>query len=182
MSHEEQTDTVYGVIARFGDTDSLLAAAHKVREAGYTKTDAFTPMPVHGVFEALGGKRTILAWMVFCGGLFGCLAGFFMQYAINVHVYPLNVGGRPFNSWPSFIPVTFECTILGAALTSVFGMFGLNKLPMPYHPIFNHDNFDRASQDKFFLIVEAADEKFDEQEVNSFLQSLNAENVESVAN
>lgn len=180
MSHHEEKNPVHGVMAKFSNSDVLIAAAEKVRDEGYTATDAYSPVPVHGLFEAIGGKRSLLPYMVLAGGLIGGFSGFAMQTWINVEAYPLNVGGRPFFSWPSFIPVTFECTILGAALTAVFGMFGLNKLPEPFHPVFNASDFHEATNDKYFLIIEASDEKFDEGEVTRLLEGLNPDKVETV--
>jgi hypothetical protein len=175
--HHDNEPTIFGVAAQFGEADQLLAAAEKARSAGYAEMDAYSPIPVHGVYEAMGNRRSILLWIVLCAGITGGLCGFGLQYWISVIEYPMNVGGRPHFSWVSFIPVIFECTILFSALTAVFGMFTMNGLPMPYHPIFNAENFELASRDKFFLCIEATDPKFDEQEVSGFMNTLNAENV-----
>ena len=181
MAHAADNQ-IFGVIAQFDNTDDLIAAAHAAREAGYKEMDAYTPMPVHGVYEAMGYKRSILAWLVFCAGLTGFCTGLGLQYWVSVMEYPVIVGGRPFFSWPSFIPVCFELTILFSALTAVFGMFTLNGLPRPHHPIFEAENFERATVDRFFLCVEATDRKFDEAGVTSFFQSLpgQPENVSTV--
>ncbi|NKB25745.1 MAG: DUF3341 domain-containing protein [Kiritimatiellae bacterium] len=171
---------IYGLVAEFNDSDLLIKAAEQTQEAGYTKTDAYTPFPVHGLTEALGIKRTILPWIVLTGGILGCLGGFYLQYWVSVEAYPLNVGGRPFNSWPSFIPVTFECTILGAALSAIIGMLSLNGLPQPYHSIFNTPNFERASNDGFFLCIEEQDPKFDKKQTRRLLEDLGAVSVSEV--
>ena len=173
-------DRIYGLLAEFPTPEAVRSAAERVHEAGYTKTDAYTPFPVHGLAEAVGEPRTRLPLIVLLGGLFGACGGFFMQYFASVIHYPMNIGGRPLNSWPSFVPITFECAILAAVFSAVFGMLALNKLPMPYHPVFNVPEFERASQDKFFLIIKANDPKFDEDEVRRFLESCEAEGVYTV--
>ncbi len=170
----------YGVVAEFAHADEVLAAAHKAREAGYTVMDAYSPVPVHGLDEALGRKRSILAWLVFAGGMTGTLTGFGMQYWMAHINYPWNVGGRPTVSWPAFIPVTFELTILFAALTCVIGMFALNGLPRPHHPIFNTPNFDRSAIDHYFLCIEAKDPQFEEDKVTAFLQECGPEAVNTI--
>jgi len=179
MSHVPESKT-YGVVAEFADADDVLAAAHKAHEAGYTVMEAYSPVPVHGLDEALGRKRSILPWLVFGGGLTGCAGGFFMQVWMAHINYPWNVGGRPTLSWPAFIPVTFELTILLAAFTAVIGMFALNGLPRPHHPIFNTPNFDRSTLDRYFLCIEAADPKFEEDEATRFLQDLGPEAVNTI--
>ncbi|WFB37009.1 DUF3341 domain-containing protein [Kiritimatiellota bacterium B12222] len=170
----------YGVVAEFADADTVLKAALKASEAGYTVMEAYSPVPVHGLDEALGRKRSILPWMVFAGGTFGCLGGLGMQYWMAVVNYPWNVGGRPTFSWPAFIPVTFELTILCSALTAVIGMFALNGLPRPHHPIFNTPNFDRSTLDHYFLCIEAKDPKFDESGVTAFLNEFSPEAVNTI--
>jgi hypothetical protein len=151
----------YGLVAEFESAQALVAAAAKARDAGYKKMDAYSPFPIEGLMDALGHKANILPLLVLMGGVLGGLGGYFLQYYTSVYYYPLNVGGRPFHSWPMFIPVTFECTILGAALTAVFGMLGLNGLPEPYHPLFHVERFALASRDRFFLAIRAADAKFE---------------------
>ncbi|MDA1044557.1 MAG: DUF3341 domain-containing protein [Verrucomicrobia bacterium] len=173
-------NSIYGLLAEFSTPEAVTEAAQRVNAAGYTKTDAYTPFPVHGLAEAVGEPRTRLPLIVLLGGIFGGLGGFFMQYFASVIHYPMNIGGRPMNSWPSFVPITFECTILAAVFSAVFGMLALNKLPMPYHPVFNVPEFSRASQDKFFLIIKANDPKFNEDEVRRFLESCKAEGVYKV--
>lgn len=177
-----ETPTLYGVLGEFSDADHLLEAAHKVREAGYVRTDAYAPMPIHGLAEALGAKRTKLPYLVLLGGILGGLGGFGLCYYCSVIAYPMNIGGRPVNTWPAFIPVTFETTILGAAITAVLGMLALNGLPMPYHPLFNVPEFTQASQNRFFLCIESADKKFDEAAAGEFLRSIGATYVTSVEN
>jgi len=180
VSHEEPTEILYGLVAEFDDSDTLLKAAATVRDAGYTVTDAHVPFPIHGLSEALGIKRTILPWIVLICGLLGCLGGFMLQHWISVDSYPLNVGGRPLNSWPSFIPVTFECTILLAGLSTLFGMLGLNGLPRPHHPVFNTPNFERATANGYFLCIEAVDPKFNATETRALMDSLDAVAVSEV--
>lgn len=188
MHHDEEKPAVFGVIAQFGESDDLIVAARKARAAGYSKMDGHSPIPVHGLYEALGYKRSILAWLVGIGAITGFSAAVVLQVfasavdggAFGIEGYPLMVGGRPFISWPSFIPICFELTILFSAFAAVFGMFGLNGLPMPYHPVFNAEGFDRATLDKFFLCIESDDPHFDEAEVTAFLQTLSPENVAPV--
>jgi hypothetical protein len=142
--------------------------------------DAYAPFPIEELAEALGAHHSRLPLMVLIGGIFGCFAGFGLQYWVNVVEYPLNVAGRPFNSWPMFIPVTFEMTILFAALTAVFGMFALCGLPTPYHPVFNNPRFSAASKDRYFLCIEAEDGEFDRDETRNFLASLGPTEVTEV--
>jgi hypothetical protein len=159
-------------MAEFDSSEDLLEAARRTYEEGYRKMDAYTPYPIEGLAEAIGFHRSRIPALVLAGGIIGGLAGFSLQYWINVISYPLNVGGRPLNSWPSFIPVTFELTILCAAFAAVFGMLTLNRLPMLYHPVFNAPRFELASRDHFFLCIEAEDPRFDRQRTRSFLESL----------
>jgi hypothetical protein len=177
-AHEEVEVGVYGLMAEFLHPEELLAAARKASEAGYKKVDAYSPFPVHGVDEALGA-RTILPWLIFGGGLSGGLGGFAMQVVANYH-YKINIAGKPLVSWPSFIPITFELTVLLASATAVFGMLFLNGLPRPYNPVFNVPDFDRASQDRFFLCIEASDPKYDPDQTSRFLEGLEPKSITEV--
>ena len=161
-------------------TETLAEAGMVPREAGYKHVEAYTPFPVEGLSEAVGFKWTAVPLLTLMGGVGGGLTGFGLQYWVAAIAYPLNIGGRPFNSWPAFIPVTFELTVLGASIFAVFGMLALNKLPQPYHPVFNVERFSQASTDKFFLCIEARDPKFDLAETSRFLQSLHAQHVNEV--
>ncbi|MDX1584925.1 MAG: DUF3341 domain-containing protein [Thermoanaerobaculia bacterium] len=180
MKREGTQNQLYGVMAQFEDVDSLLKAARKLRDAGYTRTDAYTPYPVHGLDDELRVRKTILPAIVLGGGIVGGLTGFGMQYFAWVIHYPMNIGGKPLNSWPAFIPITFEVTVLFAALAAVVGMLALNGLPQPYHPVFNAKDFERASEDRFFLCIESVDPKFDPDEARRFLSSAGAVEVTDV--
>ena len=170
---------IYGYLAEFEEPAALLAAAKKVKAEGYEVVEAYSPLPLHGLAEILGWRNHLPA-VVFAGGIVGALCGFGLQYWISVVDYPLNVGGKPFNSWPAFIVPTFECTILAAALSAVLGMFFLNGLPHPYHPVFNVPRFALASRDRYFLVIEARDPKFDAQATRQFLFDLHASEVSEV--
>ena len=172
---------IYGLLAEFTDPEALLEAVRRARAAGYRKMDAFTPFPVEHLAEELGFHHTALPLIVLIGGLIGCGGGFLLQYWISAVDYPLNIGGRPLNSWPSFIPVTFELTILCAALFAVLGMLGLNGLPMPYHSLFNSPRFALASRNRFFLCIEASDKQFNREATAKFLSALKPEGVSEVA-
>jgi hypothetical protein len=171
---------IYGVMAEFSDPDELLGAAQAAYEAGYRKMDAFSPFPIHGLSEAIGFHHTRLPIIIFIGGLLGGVGGFYLQYWISVINYPLNIGGRPYNSWPAFIPATFELTILCAAFAAVFGMLALNGLPMPYHPVFNVRRFSLATRSSFFLCIESTDPQFDLAGTRQFLETLNPREVSDV--
>jgi len=172
---------IYGVMGEFSTPEELIHAVEKVREAGYRRMDAYAPFPVEGLSEALGLKHNMVPAICLIGGLTGGLGGFFFQYWVNVFAYPLNIGGRPFNSWPAFIPVTFELTILGAALSAVFGMLALNRLPQPHHPVFNVHRFTHASADRFFLCIESRDPKFHLADTSRILQQVHAHHVTEVS-
>ena len=176
----ERRSQLFGVMGEFSTPESLLAATKKAREAGYKHVEAYTPFPVEGLSEAVGFKWTAVPLLTLMGGVGGGLTGFGLQYWVAAITYPINIGGRPLNSWPAFIPVTFELTVLGASIFAVFGMLALNKLPQPYHPVFNVERFAQASTDKFFLCIEARDPKFDLAETSKFLQSLHAQHVNEV--
>jgi len=176
----ERRSQLFGVMGEFSTPESLLAATKKAREAGYKHVEAYTPFPVEGLSEAVGFKWTAVPLITLMGGVGGGLTGFGLQYWVAAITYPINIGGRPLNSWPAFIPVTFELTVLGASIFAVFGMLALNKLPQPYHPVFNVERFAQASTDKFFLCIEARDPKFDLVETSKFLQSLHAQHVNEV--
>jgi hypothetical protein len=171
---------IYGLMAEFASPEALLSAVRRSREAGYAELEAYTPFPIEAVSEALGQHHSKLPAIVLLGGILGGLAGFALQWWTSVVDYPLNVGGRPFNSWPAFIVPTFECTILGAALSAVFGMFFVNGLPMPYHPVFNVPRFAQASRDRYFLVVKAKDQRFDRKATRAFLESLAPSEVSDV--
>jgi len=172
---------LYGMMAEFDSPDALLAAANKASAAGYRRMDAYSPMPIEGLAEAVGFHHTVLPLVVLCGGILGGLTGFSIQYYGSVFTFSQNVAGKPLNSWPAFIPITFELTILFAALSCVFGMLAMNGLPTPYHPVFNVPDFALASRDKFFLCIKARDPKFDAKKTREFLQGLRALEVTDVA-
>ena len=172
---------IYGLMAEFNDPNELVAAARSARDVGYRQLDAYTPFPIEELHEALGSHHTRLPLVVLLGGLAGCVGGYGLQYWASAIAYPLNVAGKPLHSWPAFIPVTFECTILGAALAAVLGMLALNGLPMPYHPVFNVPRFALASRNRFFLCIEAKDPKFDLEGTRRFLETLNPREVTTVA-
>jgi Protein of unknown function (DUF3341) len=171
---------IYGVMGEFETPEKLLRAVEKVREAGYWRFEAYSPFPLEGLSEAMGLKRNLVPLITLIGGLTGGIGGFGFQYWASAITYPMNIGGRPLNSWPAFIPVTFELTILGAALSAVFGMLALNKLPQPHHPVFNVHRFSHASTDRFFICIEARDPKFHLADTARFLQSLQAHHVSEV--
>ncbi len=164
-------------MAEFDTATELVDAARSTRDAGYKRTDAFSPFPIHEIDEALGIKRSILPVLVFFGGITGLLSGVSLQVFVHYIDYPLNIGGRPYLSWLSFVPPSFELTILLAGFTAVFGMLFLNGLPRPYHPVFNVPRFSLATREKFFLLIEAADEKYNYDETKAFLDSLKPQEV-----
>jgi hypothetical protein len=172
---------IYGLMAEFDDPTTLVAATQLAYREGYRRMDAYSPFPIEELHDALGIHHTRLPLIVLVGGLFGCIGGYLMQYWISAMAYPLNVGGKPFHSWPAFVPVTFECTILVAALSAVLGMLALNGLPQPYHPVFNVPRFALASRNRFFLCIESVDPKFDLHATRRFLETLNPREVTTVA-
>ncbi|OFW17324.1 MAG: hypothetical protein A3F70_14485 [Acidobacteria bacterium RIFCSPLOWO2_12_FULL_67_14] len=181
MAHDAPAVTLHGLMAEFDTPTALVHAAERARLEGYREMDAYSPIPVEELSEALGLRRTRLPRLVFAGGILGGLAGYGLEYWSQAIAYPLNIGGRPYHSWPHFIPVTFETTVLGAALAAFIGMWALNRLPQPYHPVFNVPAFARASVDRFFLCIEATDPKFDRHATWKFLESLHPVGVAEVA-
>ena len=171
---------IYGLLAEFASDREIVAATRSAYDRGFRKMDAFAPFPVEGLAEALGRKRTTVPLIVFAGGATGCLGGYFLQWFAMAVGYPLNIGGRPLNSWPPFIPITFELTILSAAFAAIIGMLALNQLPLPYHPLFHVSRFERASSDKFFLCIESNDPKFDLEQTRRFLETLKPESIAEV--
>jgi hypothetical protein len=172
---------IYGLLAEFEDPAALVEATERAHAAGYRRLDAYSPFPIEELHHALGDPPSRLPLIVLLGGLAGCIGGYALQYWVSAIAYPLNVGGRPFHSWPAFIPVTFECTILVAALSAVLGMLALNGLPQPYHPVFNVARFALASRNRFFLCIEAVDPKFDLESTKQFLDSLHPREVTTIA-
>ena len=172
MKKRKERPPFYGLMAEFDNPTDVVAAARAAHAAGYRYVDAFSPYPIEELSEAIGVHKTHMPLIVLIGGLGGGLLGFLMQLYIEVFDFPINVGGKPYYSWPAFIPITFECTVLGAALFAVFGMLALNGLPEPYHPVFNVPTFALASRDRFFVLVESRDPKFDRERTAEFLRSL----------
>ena len=171
---------VHGLMAEFRSASELVAAARAATAAGYMRYDCYTPFPVEELHEAMPQRSNWLPTLVLVGGILGGLGGFALCYWTSVIDYPLNVAGKPLNSWPAFIPVIFECTVLAAALTAVFGMLGLNRLPMPYHPVFNASRFALSSRDRFFLCIESTDRQFDLDATWGFLSRLHPAQVSQV--
>ncbi len=171
---------IFGLLAEFETPSHLAEAAHRAYARGYRKMDAYTPFPVEEVWEALGHHHNHVPLIVLLGGVMGGIGGYLLQYYTSVIDYPLNVGGRPFHSWPAFIPPTFETTILFAAFSAVLGMLALNGLPQPHHPIFNVPRFALASRDRFFLCIESVDPLFQHEETAGFLKGLNPREVTDV--
>ncbi|HSU65934.1 MAG TPA: DUF3341 domain-containing protein [Tepidisphaeraceae bacterium] len=171
---------IYGMLAEFGSEEAVLEAAHKVHEAGYQRAEGYTPFAVEGLAEALGSSRTRVAAMTFWFGILGACVGFGMCWYANVISYPWNIGGRPPNSWPAWIPITFELMVLGASMGALLAMLGLNGLPQPYHPVFNAPPFQLASKDRFFLCIEAKDPKYDTNETRKFFEALSPISITEV--
>ncbi len=181
MSTEAMTDDaagIYGAMAEFETPEDLIEACERAYAQGYRRMDAFAPMPVEGLAEAVGFKRNNVAKAVLIGGICGCSGGFYLLYWITGVAYPLNVGGRPLFSWPAYIPITFECMILLSALTALVAMLAMNGLPKPYHPVFNVPEFTaRASRDGFFICIESSDPKFAPGETTQFLRDIGGTEV-----
>ena len=168
---------IYGLLAEFDTGDELLRAIRRVREAGYRQVDAYSPYPIEELADALEFRRTGVSPIFLIGGLVGGLTGYFLQYFVAVDAYPINIGGRPFNSWPMFVPVTFEMTVLFSALFGLIGMLALNGLPQPYHPVFNVPTFERVNRDGFFLCIQARDPLFDPSSTRQLLEQLTSRGV-----
>ena len=171
---------LYGLIAEFEEHEQLLDAAKRAYAEGYRRMDAFSPFPIEGLAEAMGDEYSLVPLLTLGGGIIGGLGGYFMQWLAMARLYPLNVGGRPLNSWPNFIPITFELTILIGSLSAFVAVLLLNRLPEPHHPVFNVPEFHRASIDRFFLCIEAADLKFNPERTRKFLESLGSRKVSEV--
>ncbi len=171
---------LYGLMAEFSDPHELVEKARAARQAGYSQMDAYTPFPVHGLAEVIGVKRDWVPYIVLLGAIGGGVVGFLLQIYTSVFAYPLNVGGRPLNSWPAFMVVTFEGAVLIAALLGVAGMLALNNLPLPYHPVFSVPRFNLASSNRFFLCLMFTDPNFDPEETRQFLESLEPEGIYEV--
>lgn len=174
------SNQTHGLLAMFETHNQLLDASRKAHAEGYRRMDAYSPFPIEGLAEALGHKRTLVPMTVLLGGIVGGLGGYFMQWFAMVRDYPLNVAGRPLHTWPAFVPITFELTVLSAAFCALLSMLLFNRLPQPYHPVFNVADFARASVDRFFLCIESTDPKFERQKTREFLQSLQAREVVEV--
>ena len=170
----------YGLLAEFSTPAALFHACERVRDAGFTRWDAHSPFPVHGLERAMGLKRSPLPWIVLVMGLLGAAAGFGLQWWVHAVAYPLVISGKPYVSWPAYIPITFEVAVLFAAFGAVFGMFGLNRLPMHYHPLFRSKVFERATDDAFFISIESWDPRFNPSDTRKLLESLGARSVELV--
>ncbi|HML18945.1 MAG TPA: DUF3341 domain-containing protein [Bryobacteraceae bacterium] len=175
-----QIEKLYGLMAEFDQPEQLLEAAEKAREQGYREMDAYAPMPVEGLADAVGFRSKAVQRVVFCCGLLGATGGFTLCWWMTVIAYPHNVAGRPLNSWPAYIPITFELMVLLACLSALIGMLALNGLPQPYHPVFNVKEFERASRDKFFLCIEVKDPKFDLNATREFLEGFHPRGVMEV--
>lgn len=171
---------MYGMMAEFDSPTALVAAAHRTQAAGYQKVDAYSPFPIEGLAEAIGFHKNRVPLVTLIGAIIGGLSGYLLQYWVSTSAYPVNVGGKPYHSWPAFIVVTFEMTILFGGLSAVFGMLALNGLPMPYHPVFNVPRFAFATKDRFFLIVFASDAKYNPAETRRFLESLGGRAISEV--
>lgn len=176
----KQNNEYFGVLAEFASPAKLYSGCEQIRDAGYKKWDAYTPFPVHGLERAMGIPNSKVPWISLVLGLTGASSGFFMEWWMSAVDYPLIISGKPLLSWPAFVPVTFELGILFAAFGAVFGMLALNRLPQPYHPLFQSKNFERVTDDKFFVAIEAGDPQFDPKATAEFLESLGATNIELV--
>ena len=180
MAHMTETsNAIHGVMAEFDDGHALVEAARQTMAKGFTKVEAYSPVPIEELNDIIHKTRTILPRLVLGGGLTGMATGFALQYWASVIEFPMNIGGRPLASWPTFIVPSYELTILFSALSAAIGMIVLNGLPQPYHPVFNVDRFSMASSDKFFLVIESTDPKFGD--ATNFLHGAGAKGVYDVA-
>ena len=177
---EYEEPVLFGLMAEFEEHEKLLVAARRAYADGYRRMDAYSPFPIDGLAEALGHENSAIPLFTLAGGIVGGLGAYFMEWIAMAKLYPINVGGRPLNSWPNFIPVTFELTILIASVSAFLGVFLLNRLPEPHHPVFNVPEFERASCDRFFLCIEADDPKFELIQTRKFLANLAAVKVVEV--
>ena len=178
--HAAGTNRIYGIMASFDSPHEVLEAARSSYEQGYRMMEAYTPFPVEGLSEAMGYTRNRVPMVVLIGGIIGGLLGFFMQWFSAVVHYPINVGGRPLNSWPAFVPITFEMTVLGASLSAVVGVLAMNGLPRPHHPVFNVPEFALASNDRFFLSIQARDPLFDLEATYQMLSEFHPKDIQVV--
>lgn len=181
MAHVDASPALHGLLAEFATPGALVRAAERARLEGYRQMDAYSPFPIEQLSEALALRRSRVPLITLIGGIVGGIGGYGLEYWSQVIAFPMNIGGRPHHSWPHFIPVTFETTVLGAALSCFIGMWALNKLPQPYHPVFNAPTFDRASHDRFFLYIEASDPRFERYATAKFLEGLHPAGVTEVA-
>ena len=179
VQHTEPAQLV-GLLAEYETVDDVITAAEAVRRDGYLRWDVHSPFPIHGIDHAMGTRPTVLPWIVLCGGLCGLITGLLLQWFCNAYDYPFLISGKPLWSLPANIPVIFELTVLFSALTAVFAMLGLNRLPMLYNPLFKHDRFRRATDDRFFVFIDATDPRFDETRATSLLKEMGAAAVERV--
>jgi hypothetical protein len=178
---DNKTNKMYGLLAKFEGPEALVVASNRIYDEGFRNFDAYTPYPVEGLSHTMHAKDSRLPLIMLAGGITGALTGFFMQYYATVIDYPLNIGGRPLNSWPAYIPITFELTILFTAFAGILGLFFVTRFPQPYHPVFNSEDFNaHASQDGFYLDIQANDPKFDMQQTRGFLESLGALQVSEI--
>ncbi len=175
-----ETTKVVAVLAEFTNVDSIIHAAREIHKAGYTRFDVHSPFPIHGIDAAMGIRPTILPWLVMLAGLAGLGGALGMQWWMNAHDYQFMVSGKPFFSLPAFIPIIFECTVLCASYTAVFGMLLLNRLPMLYNPMFKIERFRRVTSDRFFLAIDATDPKFQQASTSQLLRQLGADAVDVV--
>jgi len=172
VSHAVTAPSIFGLMAEFETPTDLVRACKAAYAEGYRDMDAYSPFPIEAASEAIGFHKSAVPLITLIGGILGGTSGFALQYWINVIAYPLNIGGKPYNSWPAFIVPTFEMTILFAGLVGMFGMFALNGLPRPYHPVFHVEQFSKVTRDRFFLCVEATDPKFDLTGTQQFMERL----------